>query len=106
MASNVGTAIIDFGVYPGSTSAFLNIADPTSPTDAYCSAWFYSDQTVDGLGNVPGTNHTHTDHENLSLFCSLQAGYSNLTSGFYIFAQTLEKVTGTFKVKWAYSDGI
>lgn len=106
MASNTGTAILDFGVNPGSVSTFVSSIDLQTSTDAYCSAWFYSDQNVDVNGLVLGTNHTYIDHQNISLFCSLSCGFAVNPYGFYIFAQTLEPFTGTFKVQWAWTDGI
>lgn len=109
MASNTGIAIIDFGPLPYSGDvASATAYDSTIPldiTNVYAEAWMNVDENATGYSLVPGTNHTHYDHYNLSMFVNLQC-LPQAGSDLYIYVQSIHKFSGTYAVNWAWSDGI
>jgi hypothetical protein len=108
MASNTGIAIIDFGPLPYSgDAASVTVIDavPLGTTNVYAEAWMNVDDNVTGYSLVPGTNHTHYDHYNLSMFVNLQCLLMSGTD-LYIAIQSIHKFSGTFAVNWAWSDGV
>jgi hypothetical protein len=90
-----GTATIDFGAFPGSNEASVVVADAgiaaLSMVEPFVMA---SDTTAD---------HTAEDHKYLPLFARFTAGAVIASTSFTIFARSLEKLQGTFKVRWAYA---
>lgn len=97
MSSNVGTATIDFGAYPGSNEASVAVTgevdiSSSSGVEAYVMG---DDTTVD---------HTAADHRYFALFAALTCSTPTAGTGFTIYARSAEKLQGTFKVRWVWSD--
>jgi len=93
MASGVGVAEIDFGTHPGSNEASIAITGQTEITsDASAEAWIMADDTT--------ADHTADDHKYAPLFLHLTCGVATDGVGFTIYGRSLEKLTGTFAVRW------
>jgi hypothetical protein len=95
MATGQGTVTIDFGVFPGSQEAAIAFADATisgtSKIEAYVMA---GDSTTD---------HTANDHKYLGLWVTFTAEPIAGVGG-TIYARALDKMTGTFKLRYIWSD--
>jgi hypothetical protein len=95
-ATTFGTATIDFGSFPGSNEASVAVTGQTeilgtSKVEVFLMA---SDTTAD---------HTENDHRYAALFLGLSAGTIDVGVGFTIYARSLEKLTGTFSVRWRWT---
>jgi hypothetical protein len=90
-----GTATIDFGAAPGSQEAIVAVADPGVSATSKVECFFMaSDSTAD---------HTMNDHRYAALLIACTAGDLSAGVGFTIFARSLDKTQGTFKVRWKWS---
>jgi hypothetical protein len=97
MATGQGTAIIDFGAFPGSNEAEVGVTgqlfiSPTSKVEAYIMA---DDTTVD---------HTSGDHQYAAALLGLTCGALAPATGFTIYARSVEKLQGTFALRWVWAD--
>jgi hypothetical protein len=81
MANGTGTATIDFGAHPGSSKA-----------DAFVMA----DDT--------SASHTASDHRYFESFASLSCGTPTAGVGFTIYARSIEKLTGTWTLRYVWAD--
>jgi hypothetical protein len=91
-----GTATLDFGAWPGSSEASLAVTGQASigtgsKVDVFVMA---SDTTSD---------HTASDHRYFAALTSLTAGTIVAATGFTIYATALDKLSGTFAVRWRWS---
>jgi len=93
MATQVGTATIDFGSSPGSSYATVTVSGQTGVTSStHVEAWLQGDATA-----------THNAVEHLIVPITLRVG--DVTTGaFTIHATTDHRLTGTFTVHWVWSD--
>lgn len=97
MASNQGISTIDFGSIPGSNEAFVtvtgqSIIQPNSKAESFIMA---SDTTAD---------HTASDHQYVAIWLALTCGAPTAGNGFTIYGRSVEKLQGTFKVRWVWAD--
>ncbi len=97
MANATGTATLDFGAAPGSNEATVVVSGQgsilaTSKTDAF----FMADDTT--------VSHTAKDHRYADLLISLTCGTPTAATGFTIYATSMQKMTGTFLVRWVWAD--
>lgn len=97
MANNQGTATIDFGSNPGANEASIAVTgqgaiSATSKAEAFIMA---DDTTSD---------HTASDHRYLAALAGLTCGTPTAATGFTIYATSIEKLTGTFKLRWVWTD--
>lgn len=97
MASGTGTAIIDFGSSPGSNEASIAVTglstiSATSKAEAFVMA---SDTSSD---------HTDNDHRYFPLLAALSCSTPTTGVGFTIYATSLEKMTGTWTVRYVWAD--
>ena len=97
MASSVGTAVIDFGTFPGSNEASVVVAgqtniQATSKVDAFI------------MGDDSTSDHTINDHRYAKLLMGLVCGTPVAGTGFTIYAKSLHKMQGTFAVRWVWID--
>lgn len=97
MASATGTATIDFGFAPGSNEASVSVTgqgtiQATSKADAFVMA----DDT--------SSSHTASDHRYFETFASLSCGTPSAGVGFTIYARSHQKLTGTWTVRWVWTD--
>jgi hypothetical protein len=94
-SSTFGTATLNFGAFPGTNEASVVVTGQpvvgTSKVDCFIMA---SDTTAD---------HTENDHRYAALFLGLSAGTIDVGVGFTIYARSLEKLTGTFSVRWRWT---
>jgi hypothetical protein len=96
MASGVGVAEIDFGAWPGANEASVAVTGQGEiTTSASAEAWLMADDTT--------TDHTANDHRYASILMGLTCGTPSDGVGFTIYARSLEKLTGAFKVRWVWS---
>jgi hypothetical protein len=97
MATGTGTATINFGAYPGSNEASVAVTgisgiSATSKADAFVMA------------NDTSTSHTAADHRYFESFASLSCGTPTAGTGFTIYARSLEKLTGTWTLRYVWAD--
>jgi hypothetical protein len=96
MASGVGVAEIDFGAWPGTNEASVSVTGQDEITaSASAEAWLMADDTT--------TDHTASDHRYAAVLMGLTCGTPTAGVGFTIYARSLEKLTGAFKVRWVWS---
>ena len=97
MATGTGTAIIDFGAFPGSNEASIAVTgqaaiSATSKAEAYVMA----DDTT--------SYHTASDHRYFAALAGLTCGTPTAATGFTIYARSTEKLQGTFTLRWVWAD--
>lgn len=97
MASGTGSTTLNFGAYPGSNEASvavtgLSTISATSKADAFVMA----DDT--------STSHTASDHRYFESFASLSCGTPTAGVGFTIYARSIEKLTGTWTIRYVWAD--
>lgn len=97
MASGTGTATIDFGSGSGSNEASVVVSgqaliSATSKADAFVMA----DDTT--------ASHSAQDHRYFAALAALTCGTATANQGFTIYATSLSKLTGAYKVRWVWAD--
>lgn len=96
MAAGLGSVEIDFGAYPGSNEAQVSVTGQTDITTAAdVEAYVSADSTT--------TDHTASDHKYFAALAGLTAGDVVNGVGFTIYARSVEKLTGKFRVKWVWA---
>ena len=91
-----GNSTLDFGAYPGSNEASIAVTGQTSIlSTSRVSLYILADDTT--------SDHSANDHKYLQLFCVLSAGTPTTATGFTIYARSLEKLQGTWKVRWMWT---
>jgi hypothetical protein len=96
MAAAIGSAEVDFGAWPGANEASVTVSGQTEITAlASVEAWLMADDTT--------TDHTASDHRYAAALMGLTCGTPTAGSGFTIYARSIEKLTGAFKVRWVWS---
>jgi hypothetical protein len=91
-----GTATVDFGAFPGSNEASVAVTGQaailgTSKVDAFIMA-----------SDTSGS-HTANDHRYAALLLAFSATTPDVGVGFTIHARCLDKMQGTFAVRWRWS---
>jgi hypothetical protein len=97
MANATGTATIDFGTFPGTSEASVVVTgqaaiSATSKAEAYI------------MGDDSTGDHTVSDHRYLPLLIGLTCGTPTAATGFTIHARALDRLQGTFALRWVWSD--
>ena len=97
MATAQGTATLDFGAFPGSAEASVAVTGQasisgTSKAEAYIMG---DDTTVD---------HTASDHRYVAAMIGLTCGTPTAATGFTIYGRALDKMQGTFALRWVWAD--
>lgn len=92
-----GTATIDFGSFPGSNEASIAVTGQTAITSTPEIKVFVN-------GDDTTTDHTANDHRYLPVFASFVAGNIVAGTGFTIYARSTQKLQGTFKLTWEWSN--
>lgn len=96
MAAAIGSAEIDFGAWPGANEASVAVTGQGDITAlASVEAWLMADDTT--------TDHTASDHRYAAALMGITCGTPSNGVGFTIYARSLEKLTGAFKVRWVWS---
>jgi hypothetical protein len=97
MASGTGTATINFGAHPGSNEASIAVTGLTA-----ISATSKADAFV--MADDTSASHTASDHRYFESFASLSCGTPTAGTGFTIYARSLEKLTGTWTLRYVWAD--
>ena len=97
MASAQGTATVDFGAYPGSSETSVVVTgqgsiSATSKAEAFI------------MGDDTSTSHTAADHRYVAALMGLTCGTPTAATGFTIYANALDKLQGTWTVRWVWAD--
>ena len=92
-----GIATLDFGAAPGTNVVSLAITGQSSiGANAYADAFFMAgDSTAD---------HNAYEHRMAPMAVALSIGDIVAGTGFSIHAMTQLRLSGTFKVRWVWSD--
>jgi hypothetical protein len=90
-----GTATIDFGAFPGSNEASVSFADTGITATSKVWARFDADAT--------SGSHTANDHRYAAALVALTALPTDGVGG-VIHARSLEKMQGTFAVRWGWEE--
>ena len=94
-SSGAGQAILDFGAFPGSNEASAVVTGLSGiKIDSGAFAFFQSIDTT--------ADHSANDHAYAPAFIHLSCGSFVAGVGFTIQARSLEKMTGTFKVRFQW----
>ena len=97
MANDTGSATIDFGAYPGSSEASVAVTGQgTISSTSKAEAWIMGDDT--------SSSHTAADHRYASALMGLTCGTPSAGTGFTIYARALDKLQGTWTVRWVWAD--
>jgi hypothetical protein len=97
MANATGTATIDFGAAPGANEASVAVTGQGS-----ISATSKAESFV--MADDTSASHTAADHKYLPQLCSLICGTPTAATGFTIHARSIHKLTGTWTLRWVWSD--
>lgn len=93
----IGTATLDFGAFPGSNEASVAVTgQATISATSKAEAFVMADDT--------SSSHTASDHRYFGQFCSLTCGTPTVATGFTIYARSVETLTGTWTLRWVWSD--
>lgn len=88
-----GTATVDFGAAPGSSSATVAVTGQTAILiGSAVEAWLMADTTAD-----------HNDIEHAFVPITVRCGAIVAGTGFTIYAFTDLRLTGTFSVRWVWA---
>jgi hypothetical protein len=86
-----GTAVLDFGAFPGSNTASVVVSSPSIESTSIPNAY---------LAAVATSDHTVTDHIYAALFIHLVAEAPIEDSGFQVDAVCKDAMIGTFNINW------
>lgn len=90
-----GTAVIDFGAFPGSNEASIAVTGQTS---------ILAGSEVDARIAATATgDHTANDHAYAAAMVGVSVGSIVAGTGFTIFGRSVEKMQGTFNIQWAWA---
>ena len=97
MASGQGTVVLDFGSFPGSNEASVAVTGlATITAGAKAEAFIMADDTTG--------DHTASDHRYAAVLVGLSCGTPVANTGFTIHARCLEKMQGTFNIRYVWAD--
>lgn len=92
--SNKGTAVLNFGAFPGSNEASAVISDTTITSGVLLDAWIRAEATSD---------HTIQDHTYAPCFIEITVGVANAGVGFTIYARCTDLMVGTWNIDWVWA---
>jgi len=93
----IGQSEIDFGAFPGNNEASVTVTGQTGILNtSSVEAFIMADDTT--------TDHTASDHKYLSVFIGLTCSTPVTATGFTIYARSLEKLQGKFKIRWVWAN--
>lgn len=94
--NGTGTAIVDFGAFPGSNEASVAVTGQTTiSATSKAEAYIMSDTTSD---------HTANDHAYVNILAGFICDTPVAATGFNIIARSAEQLQGTFQLRWVWSD--
>jgi len=90
-----GTAVIDFGAFPGTNEAQVDITGQSAIlAGSLCDAWIRAE---------PSGDHTLQDHVWAAALVEVVCGVPTASTGFRIYAVCTERITGKFNLDWAWA---
>lgn len=97
MATGQGTAVINFGAFPGSNETSVSVTGQTAiSSTSNAEAYMMGDDTT--------SDHTSSDHRYANSFISLTCSTPTAGTGFTIYGTCLDTMEGTFQVRWVWAD--
>ena len=97
MASGLGVATIDFGAFPGSNEAQVNVTGQTEiSATSKAEVYVMADDT--------SSEHTAADHRYLQQFANFTAGTPTAGVGFTIYGRSVHKMQGQWSLRWVWAD--
>lgn len=97
MATGQGSAILDFGAFPGSNEASVVVTGQSEITaTSKAEAYIMADDSTGA--------HTASDHRYVGLFLALSCGTPIAATGFTIYGCSTEKLEGAFAVRFVWAD--
>lgn len=97
MAHGQGEVEIDFGAFPGSHEASAIVTGQSYIQDTSKASSFL-------MGDDTTADHTAKDHRYAAMFIGLTCGTPVPNDGFTIHARSRERMQGSFKVRWVWTD--
>jgi hypothetical protein len=96
MANAVGSTTIDFGTWPGTNETSSAVTGQTAiSATSHAEAWM--------MAETSGT-HTVADAAYAPLWIALSCTVPTAATGFTVTARSEYTFTGTFEVRWVWSD--
>ena len=93
--ANKGTAVLDFGAYPGSCEATVVITGESAIlAGSLCDAWIRAEATA---------GHSINDHAWAASLIAITVGVPTAGTGFTIYARCQSRMAGTFNLDWAWA---
>lgn len=97
MATGQGTAVINYGAYPGANESSIVVTglgtiSATSKVEAYI------------MGDDTTSDHTASDHRYIAALIGITCGTPSTGTGFTIYARSTQKIQGTFALRWVWAD--
>ena len=97
MATGQGTSSINFGAFPGTSEASIAVTGQTTiSATSKAEAYLMGDDTT--------ADHTASDHRYAAALIALTCGTPTAGVGFTIYGICLDKMQGTFNVRWVWAD--
>ena len=92
-----GEATIDFGAFPGANEASIAVTGQgTILSTSFAEAWIMADDTT--------SDHTANDHRYVEVIgTKFICGTPTNAIGFTIYGRCVDKLQGTFKIRWVWS---
>ena len=95
MAGGTGDVLIDFG--SGSNEANATVSGVADILDtSKVEAWVMGDDT--------SADHTASDHRYFAALAGLTCGTPVAATGFTVYARSIHKLTGAFKVRYVWAN--
>ena len=94
MATGTGTAQIDFGAWPGSNEASVEVPATGVTTDTHVEAWV--------MGSDSTNDHTAADHRYFPVFAALTTAPG--TDTFTVYARSAQKLQGAWAVHYVWAN--
>lgn len=89
-----GSAIIDFGAFPGANEASIDFADATIAADSKVEAYIMADDTT--------IDHTASDHRYSGLWMALTAAPIAGVGG-TLYARSEQKMQGKWALRYVWA---
>lgn len=102
MATGQGTAIIDFGAFPGKNETSVAYADVAIGAGSKVEAYIMGDDET--LTTYPTDGHTAADHRYFEAFVNLSCGTPTAGVGDTIYARSIHNMQGKWKVRVVWAD--
>ena len=93
-SGSMGSAVINFGAFPGSNEAAVTVTGQTGiEATSQVRAWVEASATSD---------HTASDAAYAAALVGVSTGSIVAGTGFTVYARSTEKMQGTFNIQWAW----